>query len=100
MNMLSNYSTRNSTNVTYKRTVCKQYMTKISILVQNVFLPFIHHSYTSKSFSVQITGTALDVVKQRQKKDITKTFRKHILIHLVARWVKNFANKHSQANKT
>ena len=51
-------------------------MTSISILLQKVFLPFIHHS-TSKGFSAQITGTASDVVKQRQKKNITKTLRKH-----------------------
>ena len=50
-------------------------MTRISISVQKVFLPFIHHS-ASKGFSAQITGTASDVVKQRQKENITKTLRK------------------------
>ena len=73
-------------------------MTSIIVSVQKVFLPFIHHSQ-SKGFSARITGTASDVVKQR-KKNITKTLRKHILIHLVARGVKNFADKHSQATKT
>ena len=74
-------------------------MTRVTISVQKVFLPFIHHS-ASKGFSAQITGTASDVVKQRQKKNITKTLRKHMLIHLVARGVKNFADKHSQATTT